>query len=66
MGSLVSVRYLGEEKCVFLSKDLLTPIKVTLTGIVKMKDESLILILRMHQSNVNFRGVKTCSRCLFL
>lgn len=36
MGSLVSVRYLGEEKCVFLSKDLLTPIQVTLTGIVKM------------------------------
>lgn len=54
MGSLVSVRYLGEEKCVFLSKDLLTPIKVILTGIVKMKGESLILILRMHQGNVNF------------
>uniref|UniRef100_A0A8C4V5B2 Lysine-specific demethylase n=1 Tax=Falco tinnunculus TaxID=100819 RepID=A0A8C4V5B2_FALTI len=30
LGSMVSVRYLGEEKCVFLSKDLLTPIQVTL------------------------------------
>lgn len=69
MGSLVSVRYLGEEKCVFLSKDLLTPIQVTLTGFVKMKGQSLILIFRMHQGNVisaNFRWVKTCSRCLFL
>lgn len=49
MGSLVSVRYLGEEKCVFLSKDLLTPIQVTLTGIVKM---NLYLIFKMHQGNV--------------
>lgn len=52
MGSLVSVRYLGEEKCVFLSKDLLTPIQVTLNGIVKMKNESLIWVFRMHQANV--------------
>lgn len=52
MGSLVSVRYLGEEKCVFLSKDLLTPIQVTLNSIVKMKDEFLMLVFKMYQVNV--------------
>lgn len=32
LGSVVSVRFLGEERCVFLSKDLLKPIQVTLFG----------------------------------
>lgn len=52
LGSMVSVRYLGEEKCVFLSKDLLTPIQVTLYGIIKMEDRSFILVFKICQVNV--------------
>lgn len=43
LGPMVSIRYLGEEKCVFLSKDLLTPIQVTLYGIIKIEFKSLCL-----------------------
>ncbi|KAI1238111.1 hypothetical protein IHE44_0012826 [Lamprotornis superbus] len=39
MGSLVSVRYLGEEKCVFLSKDLLTPIQDMDSSRLSLKDD---------------------------
>ncbi|KAJ7402808.1 Lysine-specific demethylase 3A [Pitangus sulphuratus] len=39
MGSLVSVRYLGEEKCVFLSKDLLTPIQDVDSSRLSLKDD---------------------------
>lgn len=49
---MVSVRYLGEEKCVFLSKDLLTPIQVTLYGIIKMEDRALILLFQICHVNV--------------
>lgn len=46
LGPMVSIRYLGEEKCVFLSKDLLTPIQVTLYGIIKTEYKSLSWYLR--------------------
>ena len=51
LGSMVSVRYLGEERCVFLSKDLLTPIQVTLYSIVKMEEKSFILVFKLCQVN---------------
>lgn len=52
LGSMVSVRYLGEEKCVFLSKDLLTPIQVTLYGIIKDLSSIFILVFKICQVNV--------------
>lgn len=51
LGSMVSVRYLGEERCVFLSKDLLTPIQVTLYSIVKVEDKYFILVFKLCQVN---------------
>ncbi|XP_009873526.1 PREDICTED: lysine-specific demethylase 3A-like, partial [Apaloderma vittatum] len=39
LGSMVSVRYLGEEKCVFLSKDLLTPIQDVDSSRLHLKDD---------------------------
>jgi len=52
LGSMVSIRYLGEERCVFLSEDLLTPIQVTLYGIIKMEDKSFILVFKICQVNI--------------
>ncbi|KAM7113426.1 lysine-specific demethylase 3A isoform 3-T3 [Ciconia maguari] len=39
LGSMVSVRYLGEERCVFLSKDLLTPIQDVDSSRLPLKDD---------------------------
>ncbi|KAM9580262.1 lysine-specific demethylase 3A isoform 2-T4 [Guaruba guarouba] len=39
LGSMVSVRYLGEERCVFLSKDLLTPIQDVDNSRLPLKDD---------------------------
>lgn len=39
LGSMVSVRYLGEERCVFLSKDLLTPIQDVDSSRLHLKDD---------------------------
>ncbi|KAM6269577.1 lysine-specific demethylase 3A isoform 2-T2 [Porphyrio hochstetteri] len=39
LGSMVSVRYLGEERCVFLSKDLLTPIQDMDGSRLPLKDD---------------------------
>ncbi|KAM6136095.1 lysine-specific demethylase 3A isoform 2-T2 [Phoenicopterus ruber ruber] len=39
LGSMVSVRYLGEERCVFLSKDLLTPIQDVDSSRLTLKDD---------------------------
>ncbi|XP_025889893.1 lysine-specific demethylase 3A isoform X1 [Nothoprocta perdicaria] len=42
LGSMVSVRYLGEERCVFLSEDLLTPIQdVESSRLPLMDDENV-------------------------
>ncbi|PKU48668.1 lysine-specific demethylase 3a [Limosa lapponica baueri] len=39
LGSMVSVRYLGEERCVFLSKDLLTPIQDMDSSKLSLRDD---------------------------
>ncbi|XP_054060265.1 lysine-specific demethylase 3A isoform X1 [Rissa tridactyla] len=39
LGSMVSVRYLGEERCVFISKDLLTPIQDMDSSRLPLKDD---------------------------
>ncbi|OXB54265.1 hypothetical protein ASZ78_012702 [Callipepla squamata] len=42
LGPMVSIRYLGEEKCVFLSKDLLTPIQDVESSRLPLKDDQTV------------------------
>ncbi|XP_050803311.1 lysine-specific demethylase 3A isoform X2 [Gopherus flavomarginatus] len=64
LGSMVSVRFLGEERCVFLSKDLLKPIqdvdslRLSLMDDQNVNEEIQVLIMKHLDENHLLQGGK--------